>query len=230
MNSNSTPASSNILDCKKLLQSLSEYSKKFVLQWIPGHCGVAGNELVHHLTKKRASIQHTARKAVPFTSDKRIIKKKMNDISSIQYAERNSNKIWWNNLKDLPMWPRRKAVAEFRLITGRDSLFKHLHRIHVARTSFCTLRDFREDMEADYIRHCPALKGSSLCDLYCRLGDMVGLFLAFCTKGCVLDLGPSQWLFMMQKLDSGRIIVYCTVHEISLECLFNSGALCKIKS
>ncbi|GFS47486.1 hypothetical protein TNCV_1612251 [Trichonephila clavipes] len=44
-------------------------------------------------------------------------KKKLNDLSSKRYAERNSNKIWWNNLKDLPMWPRRKAVAEFRLTT-----------------------------------------------------------------------------------------------------------------
>ncbi|GFQ82090.1 hypothetical protein TNCT_515231 [Trichonephila clavata] len=56
-NSNSTPASSNILDCKKLLQGLTEFSKQMVLQWIPGHCGVTGNELVDHLAKKEASIQ-----------------------------------------------------------------------------------------------------------------------------------------------------------------------------
>ncbi|GFW25278.1 hypothetical protein TNCV_5088441 [Trichonephila clavipes] len=41
VNSNSPPDSSSILDCKKLLQSLSEYSKQIVLQWIPGHCSVA---------------------------------------------------------------------------------------------------------------------------------------------------------------------------------------------
>ncbi|GFW72483.1 hypothetical protein TNCV_3797111 [Trichonephila clavipes] len=69
----------------------------------------------------------------PFTSARRIIKKKFNDLSSRRYAERNSIKIWWNNLKDLPMWPRRKAVAEFRLTTGHDCLLKHLHRIHVAQ-------------------------------------------------------------------------------------------------
>ncbi|GFW22253.1 hypothetical protein TNCV_1430071 [Trichonephila clavipes] len=38
VNSNSTPASSNILDCKKLLQCLSDYSKQIVLHWISGHC------------------------------------------------------------------------------------------------------------------------------------------------------------------------------------------------
>ncbi|GFU98068.1 hypothetical protein TNCV_233431 [Trichonephila clavipes] len=64
-------------------------------KWIPGHCGVTGNELADNLAKKGASIQQTTRKAVPFTRVKGIIKKKMNDFSSIQYAERNSNKIWW---------------------------------------------------------------------------------------------------------------------------------------
>ncbi|GFW32150.1 hypothetical protein TNCV_2601761 [Trichonephila clavipes] len=76
VNSNSTPASGNILDCKKLLQSLFEYFKEILLLWIPGHCGVIGNELADYLSKKGASIQQTIRKAAPFTSAKRIIKKK----------------------------------------------------------------------------------------------------------------------------------------------------------
>ncbi|GFT19583.1 hypothetical protein TNCV_2534611 [Trichonephila clavipes] len=84
---------------------------------------------------------------------------------SLQFnTERNSKKIWWNNLKDLT-WPRCKAVAEFRLTTRHDCLLKHLHRIHVAHTSFCTLYDFREDMDANHIRRFPSLKGSSLCNL-----------------------------------------------------------------
>ncbi|GFU29454.1 hypothetical protein TNCV_418851 [Trichonephila clavipes] len=91
-NTNSTPASSNNLDCKKLLQSLSEYSKQIISQWILGHYSVTGNELADHLKKKGTSIQQT-RKAVPFTSAKHIIMKKMNELSSNHYAERNSNKI-----------------------------------------------------------------------------------------------------------------------------------------
>ncbi|GFX73063.1 uncharacterized protein TNCV_1704651 [Trichonephila clavipes] len=72
------------------------------------------------------------------------------------------------------MWLRRKAVAEFRLTTGHDCLLKHLHRIHVAQAPFCTLCDFREDMDADHIRRCPALKGFSLCDLYWQARDLLG--------------------------------------------------------
>ncbi|GFU24570.1 hypothetical protein TNCV_2265151 [Trichonephila clavipes] len=85
-----------------------------------------------------------------------------------------SNKMWWNNLKDLPMWSRRKAVAEFRLTTRHDCLLKHLHRIHVAQAPFFTLYDFREDIDADHIRRCPVLKGFSFCDLYWPARDLLG--------------------------------------------------------
>ncbi|GFR32717.1 hypothetical protein TNCT_285971 [Trichonephila clavata] len=84
VSSNSTPASSNILDCKKPLQGLSEYSKQIVLQWISGYCSVTGNELEDHLAKKGASIQQATRKAVPFIRAKRIIKKKMKDLTSVR--------------------------------------------------------------------------------------------------------------------------------------------------
>ncbi|GFT75197.1 hypothetical protein TNCV_2245311 [Trichonephila clavipes] len=141
-----------------------------VLQ-IPGHCGVTGHEFADHLAKKGASIQQTTRKAVPFTISKRIVKKKMNDLSSSQYAERNSNKIWCNNHKDLAMWPRRKEVAEFRLTTGHDCLLKHLH---VAQSPTCTLCYFREDMDADHIRRYSALKGSFLSDFYWQDRDLLG--------------------------------------------------------
>ncbi|GFV48908.1 hypothetical protein TNCV_1343171 [Trichonephila clavipes] len=72
-----------------------------------------------HRAKKVASIQQITRKAVPLTSAKRIIKK-MDDLSSTQYAERSSNRILWSNLKDLPMLLRRKAVAKFRQANRLD--------------------------------------------------------------------------------------------------------------
>ncbi|GFU99182.1 hypothetical protein TNCV_1228961 [Trichonephila clavipes] len=142
--------------------------------WIPGHYNTTVKEFADHLAKKGASIQQITRKVVPFTSAKRIIKKKLNNLSSRQHAERNSNKIWWNSLKDLPMWPGSKAVAQFCLTTRHDCLLKHLYRIHVAQASFRTLCDFREDMDADHICRYPALKGTSLCDLYWQARDLLG--------------------------------------------------------
>ncbi|GFX94165.1 hypothetical protein TNCV_4292101 [Trichonephila clavipes] len=155
-----------------LIRSLSEYSKQIVLHWIPRHCGVTVNEFADHLAKKRASIQQVTRKAISFTSARRIIKKKLNDLSSRRYAGRNSNKIWWKNFKDLPMWLKRKAVAEFHLTNGHDCFLKHLHKIHV--TQACALCDFREDMDADRICRCPDLKGSFLYDLYWQTRNLFG--------------------------------------------------------
>ncbi|GFQ91064.1 hypothetical protein TNCT_242021 [Trichonephila clavata] len=56
------------------IKKSEEFSKQIVLHWIPG--GVTGNELADHLAKMGASIQQTTRKAIPFTSDKCIIRKK----------------------------------------------------------------------------------------------------------------------------------------------------------
>ncbi|GFY26238.1 hypothetical protein TNCV_355541 [Trichonephila clavipes] len=93
--------------------SLSEYSKQKVLQWIPGHCGVTGKEFADNQAKKGAFIQQITRKAVPFTSARRIIQKKLNDLSSRRYAEINSNNIWWNNLRIFPCGQDVKQLLSF---------------------------------------------------------------------------------------------------------------------
>ncbi|GFS98242.1 hypothetical protein TNCV_944231 [Trichonephila clavipes] len=72
------------------------------------------------------------------------------------------------------MWPRRKAVAEFRLATRRDCLRKHLSN-SCCRGPFLhrsvILRDY---MDTDRIHRCPALKGSSLCEPYRETRDLLG--------------------------------------------------------
>ncbi|GFW78868.1 hypothetical protein TNCV_2058891 [Trichonephila clavipes] len=40
------------------------------------------------------------------------------------------------------------------------TVFIRLHRIYVAQTPFCMICDICEDMDADHIHCCPALKGS----------------------------------------------------------------------
>ena len=42
-----------------------------------------------------------------------------------------SQKPWKQELAKIPDWPRRKAVAEFRLCFGHDCLGTHLHRIGI---------------------------------------------------------------------------------------------------
>ncbi|GFT13535.1 uncharacterized protein TNCV_3830181 [Trichonephila clavipes] len=62
----------------------------------------------------------------------------------------------------------------------------------------------------------------------CRLGDVVGLSLTFCTQGCGFDLGSSRWIFLMQKINSGHVVCFYGMYR-SLGCPFGLDALSKIK-
>jgi hypothetical protein len=45
-------------DCQVLIQQLKAKYKQTALQWIPGHCQIAGNEHADALAKKGAKITH----------------------------------------------------------------------------------------------------------------------------------------------------------------------------
>ena len=55
----------------------------------------------------------------------------------------------------IPDWPRRKAVAEFRLYVGHDCLDPHLHRTGIRPDPYCMLCSLREPMGRHPLGHCP---------------------------------------------------------------------------
>ncbi|GFW72240.1 hypothetical protein TNCV_702771 [Trichonephila clavipes] len=70
--------------------SLSKCSREIVQQWIPGHCGVTGNELADEkgkLLNEKGSFHSTENKeSCPIIIAKHIIKEMMNDLTPIQYT------------------------------------------------------------------------------------------------------------------------------------------------
>jgi hypothetical protein len=54
-------------------------------------------------------------------------------------------------------WPRRKAVAEFRLCVGHDCLGTHLRRIGIRPDPCCMLFSLREPMDRNHLRQCTQL-------------------------------------------------------------------------
>jgi ribonuclease HI len=54
--STETVISTEIKDCQVLIRQLKEKHKQIALQWIPGHCQMAGNEHADALAKKGAKI------------------------------------------------------------------------------------------------------------------------------------------------------------------------------
>jgi hypothetical protein len=78
-----------------------------------------------------------------------------------------SQKPWRQEIASRPDWPRRKAVAEFRLCVGHDCLVgTHLHRIGIRPDPFFMLCNLREPMERKHLRQCAALTNGTVCEQY----------------------------------------------------------------
>lgn len=153
-----SPKSLNIIECHKIIKHLSRLHKKVVLQWIPAHCGVAGNETADFLAKKGSKIvSNSTPTPISFHSIKRVILNKYINKIREEYTTKASGKEWKNlQAYNISTLQRKSAVATFRLLTGHDCLNKHLHRFGIANSPKCTFCNLNEDMERNHLLRCPA--------------------------------------------------------------------------
>ncbi|VDO09771.1 unnamed protein product [Rodentolepis nana] len=130
-----TPKTAETKECRKFYELLREKNKTVVLQRIPGHCGIKGNELADTLAKKGTTILQCMDRPMSFHTMKVLIKREFHTSRSNEIKARTKEKQWTVPITDIPDWPRIEAVAEFRLCTGHDCLAKHLpnnpHALHV---------------------------------------------------------------------------------------------------
>ena len=77
-----------------------------------------------------------------------------------------SQKPWKQEITKIPDWPRRKAVAEFRLCFGHDCLGTHLHRTGIRPDPYCMLRSLSEPMDRNHLGQCTALFSRTECERY----------------------------------------------------------------
>ena len=85
---------------------------------------------------------------------------------------RLSHKPWKQEIAKIPDWPRRKAVAEFRLCVGHDCLGTHLHRclctpLHrtgIHPNPYCMLCSLCEPMDRNHLGQCTALLNRTECE------------------------------------------------------------------
>ncbi|XP_071041844.1 uncharacterized protein [Parasteatoda tepidariorum] len=166
--SSKAPASADILHCRQALHRLDQHNKNVAMQWVPAHCGLQGNETADFLAKKAAKILQISLKPVPFHTAKRLIKISLRTTFEAKLQEANKNKDWLEGIKDIPSWPREKSVALFRLATGHDCLSKHLYKIKIFSSPLCPLCNQQEEMDANHLRHCPALPPGPLWERYWR--------------------------------------------------------------
>ncbi|GFS56288.1 hypothetical protein TNCV_2769511 [Trichonephila clavipes] len=110
----------DILYCRHRLKHLASLEKTIVLQWVPAHCRVPGNEKGDFLADNGALTMQKIYRPVSFYSCKNLIKKSIKAHSQEDLYNRVSFQSWKNSILNLRNVSRHRVFAEFRLVTGQD--------------------------------------------------------------------------------------------------------------
>jgi hypothetical protein len=152
-------------DCQVLIQLQIKHTQN-ALQWIPRHCQIAGNEHADTLAKKGAKILQTHSRETSYHSIKLHLKQVFQRAYIHELQIKLSQKPWRQEIANTPDWPRRKAVAEFRVWVRHDCLGTHLHRVGIHPDPFYLLCSLREPMDRNHLGQCAALTNGTECERY----------------------------------------------------------------
>jgi ribonuclease HI len=164
--STETVISTEAKNCQALIRQLKAKHKQIALQWIPGHCQIAGNEHADALAKKGPKITHKRIREISYHSIKLHLKQVFRSVCRHELETKLSQKPWKQEIAKIPDRPRRKAVTEFRLCVGHDCLGIHLHRIGIRPDPYCMLCSLHEPMDRNHRRQCTALSNRAECERY----------------------------------------------------------------
>ena len=143
-----------------MIKQLHNLHKSLVLQWVPAHCGIVGNEMADQLAKKGCTLIQNLITDKPFISVKSNIQEQYRQKFIDRMKESAKDKSWEYLLQNpnfIPEEPRNSAVATFYLLTGHDCLAKHLHRIDILPSHYCVLCGMDFHMDKDNLVVCEAL-------------------------------------------------------------------------
>lgn len=158
---NQTIQDHRIIEAKNCIRMLKNLNRNVVLQWIPAHCGVEGNEKADMLAKKGTLIQQSKINYLSYKSVQLYTKMKIKSHIAEQNKIQCETKIWKTLLEPdtIPNSPRSIAVASFRLETGHDCLAAHLHRIKLLDSPHCIVcKDTNTIMNKDHLMFCADLQ------------------------------------------------------------------------
>ena len=153
-------------DCQALIRQLKAKHIQIVLQWIPGHSQIAGNEYADTLAKKGAKITQKHIREKSYHSIKLHFKQVFQSAYRQELGAKLFKKPCKQELAKIPDWPIRRAVAEFRLCVGHDCLGTHLHRTGIRPVPYCMLCILHETMDRNHLGRCTALSSRTECERY----------------------------------------------------------------
>jgi len=113
---------------KTNIQALSSKST-VIMQWIPSHCGISGNEEADRLSKNGSKMEQTM-PPLSYVETKTIIRS--------HFQKRWQDKFNMNsNADNIKLLERQQQVIIFRLRTGHCRLMSHLYRLKISHTDQC---------------------------------------------------------------------------------------------
>jgi ribonuclease HI len=113
--------------------------KQTMLQWVPSHCGVPGNEKADKLAKKGGECEQVDNE-IPYSEMKR----------AIQAIRREQNQP--ND--EYHILDRHGQIIIFRLRTGHNRLNKHMYKLRLSDTPMCTC-GLSEQTSEHVLQDCP---------------------------------------------------------------------------
>jgi len=149
-----------------LIRQLRAKHKQITLQWITRHCQIAGNEHADAMAKKGAKITQTHIRETSYHSIKINLKQVFQCVYRHELETKLSKMPWKQKIAKIPDWPRRSAVAEFRLCIGHDCLGTHLHRIGIRPDPYCVLCSLCDPMDRNHLGKGTTLFKGTECERY----------------------------------------------------------------
>ncbi|GFR83828.1 Gag-Pol polyprotein [Elysia marginata] len=105
------------------LQNLEKQTETLILQWIPGHCKIDGNEKADRLARERSDPQQLS-DGLSYHKAKQIIKSLMKE----KWKYWKTRNPYQNRQDDLHQMDRKGQTTIFRLRTGHNKVKAHLYK------------------------------------------------------------------------------------------------------
>jgi ribonuclease HI len=162
---NNKICSKTVWDCLQVLQCIGQ-SNWVTLRWVPGHCGIEGNEHADELAKRGISLPITDEvPPVPQCLFKEKIKEDLLKSSQKHWMDLAGQKQaksllrGYNNKRSSSLLglERKEVGIITRLLTGHCCLRRHLAKMNLSNTSICRFCEMADETSEHILCECPAL-------------------------------------------------------------------------